>query len=81
MAHLFVKLLAGQQTCWSHVFGRILRVVECKHPLKARMADIMIEDITILMPLLPFAVRGIEVTVSVWVHDVAFPQQTGQSTL
>jgi hypothetical protein len=80
MANGFVKVHPGQDSSWAHVFGGILWIVERKKPVEARVSDIVIEYIAVLVPMLSVAPGWIEVAVTVWVHDVAFAQKAGQGT-
>ena len=65
----------------THIQGDVLRVVKGHHPTAAVIADILVEDVVVLVPSLAVAAGGIEVAVAVRVHQIARAQNTGQGTV
>ena len=65
---------------WPHIGVDILGIVEGHDPAEAVMADIMVEDIVVLVPVLSLATRAIEVAITVGMHRIAGTEQALQGT-
>ena len=73
-------LASGQDGRRPHVFGHILRIVEGHNPAEPVMADILVKNIVVFMPTLFATLRGPQVAVAMWVHNMIGADQTDDST-
>ena len=73
-----LELRPRQESRRAHLRGGVLGVVEGEHPGEARVAQVVVVDVAVLVPGLASASGRVEVAVPVRIEDVSRTEEAGQ---